>query len=55
MAQLIMTILQAILAPLGWFADMLYASGSFGIFLAIFAAGVVVRQFIRPLLGGGKD
>lgn len=52
MGQLLLVIMQVILAPLGWFVDILTASGAYGIFLALFAAGVVVRLFIKPILGG---
>lgn len=52
MANLILVLMQVVLAPLGWFVDMLTASGAYGIFLALFAAGVVVRLFIKPILGG---
>lgn len=51
MADLIGIVLQPILVPLGWFSQILTGADALGIFLGIFAAGVVVRLFVRPILG----
>lgn len=52
MAELLLAALQTILTPLGWFLQLLVSADAYGVYLGMFAAVVVVRLFIKPIIGG---
>lgn len=59
MEQLITIALRTVLTPLEWFATILTQSGFLGLFLGLFAATMVTRLFLAPIIGnksnGGGD